>query len=165
MNWDALGAIAELVGAVGVVATLIYLSIQIRNSATVDRAHIRSSLTAGSHELIRLTIEHSDLLIKANASSDLTPEERFKLLQLHRFAFRSYENYAYQRSLGLFDESEWRGLANAIAAAFSSTYAQEDWRTIRTQFSEATQDLLDPLISGSINETQLQTAMPYTSNE
>jgi len=30
MNWEALGAIAELLGAIGVIATLVYLSIQVK---------------------------------------------------------------------------------------------------------------------------------------
>ena len=33
MNWDALGAIAELLGAIAVFATLAYLTVQIRQSA------------------------------------------------------------------------------------------------------------------------------------
>jgi hypothetical protein len=32
MNWDALGAIAELVGAIAVILTLIYLAVQIKQS-------------------------------------------------------------------------------------------------------------------------------------
>ena len=32
MNWDAIGAIAELVGAVGVVASLLYVATQVRTS-------------------------------------------------------------------------------------------------------------------------------------
>ena len=32
MNWDAIGAIAELLGAIGVIASLIYLATQIRQS-------------------------------------------------------------------------------------------------------------------------------------
>ncbi len=32
MNWDAIGAIAELLGAVGVIASLVYLATQIRHS-------------------------------------------------------------------------------------------------------------------------------------
>ena len=30
MNWEALGAIGELAGAIGVVGTLVYLTVQIR---------------------------------------------------------------------------------------------------------------------------------------
>ncbi len=32
MNWEALGAIGETVGAIGVVATLLYLAVQIRQN-------------------------------------------------------------------------------------------------------------------------------------
>jgi hypothetical protein len=32
MNWDAIGAIAEVVGAAGVIITLLYLALQIRRS-------------------------------------------------------------------------------------------------------------------------------------
>jgi hypothetical protein len=34
MNWEAIGAIGEIVGAVAVVATLIYLANQIRVAGT-----------------------------------------------------------------------------------------------------------------------------------
>ena len=37
MNWDALGAIGEIVGATAVVLTLIYLSRQIRHSSDVSK--------------------------------------------------------------------------------------------------------------------------------
>lgn len=37
MNWDALGAIAELAAAATVIATLIYLSQQIRQAAKESR--------------------------------------------------------------------------------------------------------------------------------
>ena len=32
MNWDAIGAMAELAGALGVIASLIYVATQIRQS-------------------------------------------------------------------------------------------------------------------------------------
>ncbi len=32
MNWDAVGAIAELLGAVGVIGSLVYLATQVRQS-------------------------------------------------------------------------------------------------------------------------------------
>ena len=37
MNWEALGATAELLGAVAVFATLVYLSLQVRQSNIVTR--------------------------------------------------------------------------------------------------------------------------------
>ncbi len=37
MNWDALGAIAELLGAIAVFATLAYLAVQVRQSNILTR--------------------------------------------------------------------------------------------------------------------------------
>jgi len=38
MNWDAIGAVGEAVGAIGVVATLAYLAVQIRQNTGATRA-------------------------------------------------------------------------------------------------------------------------------
>jgi hypothetical protein len=43
MNWEALGAIAEAMGAVGVIATLAYLSIQLRQNAISARPSKRAA--------------------------------------------------------------------------------------------------------------------------
>ena len=32
MNWEALGAVSETLGAIGVIVTLIYLAIQVKHS-------------------------------------------------------------------------------------------------------------------------------------
>jgi hypothetical protein len=45
VNWDAIGTIAELVGAVAVVVTLIYLAAEIRQSITSARVAARLEMT------------------------------------------------------------------------------------------------------------------------
>jgi hypothetical protein len=46
MNWDAIGALAELAGALGVIASLVYLAIQIRQNT-------RSAREAAWHSVLR----------------------------------------------------------------------------------------------------------------
>ena len=47
MNWDALGAIAELIGGLAVLVTLIYLSVQIRQSNRQEAAQsVKDAFTA-----------------------------------------------------------------------------------------------------------------------
>lgn len=43
MNWDALGAIAELVGALAVLITLIYLALQVRQNNRLMQAQHRET--------------------------------------------------------------------------------------------------------------------------
>lgn len=56
MSWEALGAIAETIGAIGVIATLAYLAIQIAQNtrairARNDGAHLRIPPQARTQEL------------------------------------------------------------------------------------------------------------------
>ncbi len=45
MNWDAIGAIGEVIGGVGVIATLLYLSIQIRqNTKATEKQSVRDAM-------------------------------------------------------------------------------------------------------------------------
>jgi len=38
MNWDAIGAVSEIVGAAAVVISLMYLAVQIRNQNAESKA-------------------------------------------------------------------------------------------------------------------------------
>ena len=45
MNWDAIGAVGEIIGAAGVIITLLYLSIQVRQSIKASKlSAIQSSM-------------------------------------------------------------------------------------------------------------------------
>jgi hypothetical protein len=46
MNWDAIGAVAELLGAIAVIASLIYLGLQIRASTYQSRAQLFQQVTS-----------------------------------------------------------------------------------------------------------------------
>jgi len=50
MNWDAIGALAELAAAVGVIITLVYLAVQIRQS---------SSIVSQNNKLLDVSIANS----------------------------------------------------------------------------------------------------------
>ena len=51
MNWEAVGAIGEVVGALGVIATLLYLAIQIRRSTAQARSDSHIKLNEVSRNL------------------------------------------------------------------------------------------------------------------
>jgi len=51
MNWEALGAIGELVGAVSVLLTLIYLARQIKENTKVQTISAYSSMMDGFEAL------------------------------------------------------------------------------------------------------------------
>ncbi|MFT5208393.1 MAG: hypothetical protein ACI9CE_000107 [Flavobacterium sp.] len=53
MNWEALGAIGELVGAIVVVGTLIYLTIQLKENNKNLKVHTFNETFRGREEMTR----------------------------------------------------------------------------------------------------------------
>jgi hypothetical protein len=58
INWDALGAIGELIGAVAVVATLLYLAIQIRQNNASQRIATKQEMTRQFADFIDMLVLH-----------------------------------------------------------------------------------------------------------
>ena len=83
MNWEAIGAIGEVFGAIAVLATLIYFSIQIRNMQAASIADAFSRSEEGDRALTSLYISHIALLIKANRGEVLSEEEHSILKKIY----------------------------------------------------------------------------------
>ena len=82
MNWDALGAMAEAIGALLVIASLVYLSIQVRQSNKEAEASAQSTWISGWNEAIKGWIK-DDITIEAMRNGfDDFDSLRFKALRI-----------------------------------------------------------------------------------
>jgi hypothetical protein len=61
MNWDALGAIGEIAGAIGVVVTLVYLSTQIRQNTKSSKITAVQSAVEGSARWNEILVNDKEL--------------------------------------------------------------------------------------------------------
>ena len=43
MNWDAVGAVAEIMGSIAVIGTIFYLAVQVGHAAAVAKATTQQS--------------------------------------------------------------------------------------------------------------------------
>ena len=82
-NWEAVGAIAELASVLVVLATLIYVAIQIRAMRATTMVELFGQVTESSSHRAELDIRHADLILKANAGQELTEKERFILDRIY----------------------------------------------------------------------------------
>ncbi|MBT6330024.1 MAG: hypothetical protein HOJ34_09605 [Kordiimonadaceae bacterium] len=74
MNWEAIGAIVEIAGAIGVIATLIFLGVQIRQNSMATMAATFDAILAEWRQLERNSfIEHPEnIRIFADGLKDFT---------------------------------------------------------------------------------------------
>ena len=61
MNWNAIGAVGELLGSFAVLATLIYLSLQIRDAREELKHTIRHNNDAANREIMLETVRNPRL--------------------------------------------------------------------------------------------------------
>jgi hypothetical protein len=109
MNWDALGAIGEIVGAIAVVLTLIYLSRQIKHSSDVSKV-------SSYHEAITQIVEAAKdpdfhrFQHKFAIQEPLNPEEQVKSDLLATLFIYSHEILLHLYEQGQVDEVLWENI-------------------------------------------------------
>ena len=147
MNWDAIGAVAEVIGALAVVLTLIYLAIQMKHSALAVNQAAQQSMVAemgASMDSLFANPEGAEIWLKGITSySSLSAVEKVQLTSLlHHFA-RTVEQAHLSFRVGTFDAQVWQGLEAQVLDVFATPGMQEWWSLRRHWYSEAFQSLID----------------------
>ncbi|MDA1370631.1 MAG: hypothetical protein O2971_07705 [Proteobacteria bacterium] len=136
MNWDALGAIAEVIGGLGVILTLVYLAIQIRGSNRVASAQSRHAMSEFALNVSKFRAEHADRIARVNSDGDLTDGDKEFQYWNHMQMMLFTETYFHQHELGLMPDSHWRPFAHYIVNYFAIRGFREFWVQVGPSFSE-----------------------------
>ena len=85
MNWDAISATAEVLGALAVIVTLIYLAVQLRLQNTVTKAQIEQQRADSVIQLVSVlsATENRALYTKVVMDSSLTPADLSEEENIH----------------------------------------------------------------------------------
>ncbi len=136
MNWDAVGAIAESLGAVGVIATLAYLAFQIKGNTTALSAQSRHSLSEFVLRVAMFRAEHAAQYAKLKSGENLTPADLEFEYWSHMQIFLHAETYYHHFELGLMPKSHWSGYAHYITEYMHSNGFVDFWKDSGLGFSE-----------------------------
>lgn len=94
MNWDAIGSISTLVGSVAIIATLIYLARQIRESNRLANSTMANEISKSFAEYNEMVISNpqiAELLARLKTRQyELTAAEA---VQTQHLAFRLFDVY------------------------------------------------------------------------
>lgn len=118
MNWDAISALAELLGAVGVIVTLLYLSRQVReNTASIRRATTRDALhsIADFNQFVASDPVLVDLFWRGSgAPGALSEEEWNRFVSLASTMIRRFELLYLDHESGALASELWLSQASNI---------------------------------------------------
>ena len=106
MNWDAAGAIGEIVGAFAVLITLVYLAKQIRHSTDVSKVTVYHEAIA---QIVHSGLEpdFSSLLVKSQSGEALSPEEQTRSFALATAFIFGHEILLHLFRQGQVDQQLW----------------------------------------------------------
>lgn len=148
MNWEAIGAVSELIGAAAVLASLLYLANQIRQSTEVARSVARQGIAETAIAEASSVVDHGDLaelMYRELSGGELEAHENYRL-QL--FAFRSlrlYENAHYQHRAGMLDADEWAAFRYNLSLLFELSMYDRFWPGHERQFTPVFRELVEEL--------------------
>jgi hypothetical protein len=136
MNLSDLANISQIIAAVGVVVSLIYLAVQIRGNTKVASAQARHSI---SEFVLRISIfraEHADRFAKIEGGTALTAGDRQFQYWSHVQFLLHAETYFHHHQLELMPDEHWRGYARFMMRYVHSPGFKEAWDDIGPAFSE-----------------------------
>lgn len=149
MNWEAISAIGQIVGAIGVIISVIYLAQQIRSNARQTRLASMRSMSDAFNQWLQSLAENSefgDLYYRGMqdfASIQGADLPRFSALMDH--LFRIYEDMYYQKLEGHLDPRVWRGFEAPMRDIIAYPGAQAWWRSRSHWFSREFAEFIDGL--------------------
>ncbi len=121
LNWDAIGAFAEVIGALAVLVTLAYLAIQTRDNVRVMRSRAVWDAQVSFVEVNEILGDGgtvSELMYKAlSKPEELSSYEKYLAHRFCRGWFQRMEAQFALYTAGILDEEVWelrRGYAKAI---------------------------------------------------
>ena len=128
MNWEAIGAIGETLGASAVVISLLYLAAQIRQNSRVVKGTSAQAITQTIQSELRWSSEMGEILVKVfNDPDSLSPIEAFKLGEWATAAMWARQNEYIQYQQGLIDEDVWHGCRGILENTFSIAWMRKWW--------------------------------------
>ena len=139
MNWDAIAAISEAIGAIAVVVTLLYLALQVRMSRHATEENTKATRAASAalsqdslaniNELIATNLDLSTLIsgaISQGSFDGFGPDELFRIQMILRANLQRFESMYFRYEEGLLELRIWE-IRRRWLASFIKTSPVSDW--------------------------------------
>jgi len=149
MNWEAIGAVGEIVGALAVLVTLVYLAMQIRqNTKSVQAAAVDSANSQVSRirEVIFADADVANMYRRGNEDPASLSEDdtiRYRLL-IHNIML-SLSNSITQASVSGLSESMTQVELPILGRVVGTAGGRWFWETYRDEFEESFRETIDEL--------------------
>jgi hypothetical protein len=150
MTWEALAAIAQLAAVVGLIPSLIYLAIQLREQNKERRRAAVAVLTGQWAAMVKTFAESSEfaeIYLRGIQQFDaLSPAERLRFGAFLSTFFKNFEGLYYYHKDGTLEPAHWTQVTQTITDLASYPGTQAWWSVRRHRHTEEFATLVDRMI-------------------
>ena len=147
MNWDAISAIAEILGAVAVVASLVYVGKQVAQNTAMMRVGAASETLEKDFELTNPILESAELAAIWSRGDhrldELGEADRQRLIFFERRAIMLWHHNFELRNQGLFPDANWHNQNWIIQNIGQRQSCREAWSLFRDSFEGSFQKYIE----------------------
>jgi uncharacterized protein YllA (UPF0747 family) len=137
VSWDAIGAVAEIVGAVAVVVTLIFLTLQIRQNTASVRQQCYNDIFVRRQEILLRISESEDLhriWARALSGERITADEGNRFTFIQAQMLKHLEDCFVQYQAGVVTRAIWEREVGMMATSFAFPGFLAWWNEARQFF-------------------------------
>jgi hypothetical protein len=139
VSLETINSVAQIVAAIGVIASLFYLAAQIRQNTKSQRSVVVDSLTSSLIALLGPQSYDPELMRSFSAAVDdwhgATVEDRTRAVATLFITFKLFENAWFQQRQGTLDREQWEGWDLHMRVYYHRPGVQVWWSDRRAMFA------------------------------
>ena len=142
------GAIGELIGSVGVLITLVYLAIQLKQNTAMLETTARQNASNIGRETAIYASSNEELIrmqTKFYKGEELSDSDKVLLSWWLVALYRTGETYYMQWEDGLVSDEFWNSRREGLKLAFNLDVKGEIWKQFRSQFLPQYAEIVDAI--------------------
>lgn len=147
MNWEAIGAAGEILGALAVIASLLFIGVQIRNNTRATQAAASHNVTDTFISIAKSIAADPELArIWAQQTTDisvLSTNDLQRLIPINVIVLKSFEDAFHHRQMGQMSDEMWDGWQALILTICNYAGIRHYWEQRKTFFSRTFQEFVD----------------------
>lgn len=139
---------AQLIASIGVIVSLFYLAVQVRQNTRSSRAIVVDSLARSMHDLAFEMAQNDQLLMTATMLRDWSSAselERARCAAFMRGYFKLFENGWFQMRKGTLERDQWEGYDAFLRTVWMHPTVKTWWSMRRTFFAPGFREYVENL--------------------
>jgi hypothetical protein len=146
MNLQEIANIAEVISSIGVVVSLIYVGVQVRQNTRAQKAATYHGLTSNTVAILSPMLAEpgiTEFIVRMQANPEAaTPAEKLRFHAFLLIGFRHWDNLYFQYRTGALDEQMWLSYDRTMSKWMDNEAWRAWFRANASSFSPDLRELL-----------------------